>query len=150
MIRDPLYRDILDGLDGRLDPELFEQCSIDLLRREAFPALVPIRGGSDAGMDGAVADGEGPAYPLVCTTGKDVIGNLTRSLDSYLADDGSRRLVVVATSQALTQKVRCTSCALSDSRARKRSSGGVVTWKRDNGVLESYHVRVLAGHPGDE
>jgi hypothetical protein len=91
LIRGPLYRDILSGLDGRLDPELFEQCSIDLLRREAFPTLVPIRGGSDAGMDGAIADGEGLPYPLVCTTGTDVIGNLTRSLDSYLADGGSRR-----------------------------------------------------------
>jgi hypothetical protein len=36
LIRDPLYQDVLSGLDGRLDPELFEQCSVDLLRREAM------------------------------------------------------------------------------------------------------------------
>jgi hypothetical protein len=57
-------------------------------------------------MDGAIADGQGPAFSLVCTTAKDVIGNLTRSLDSYLRDDGSRRQVVLATSQELTQRRR--------------------------------------------
>jgi hypothetical protein len=52
---------------------------------------VPVRGGTDAGMDGAIADDAGPAFPLVCTTAKDVIGNLTRSLNSYLRDGGNRR-----------------------------------------------------------
>jgi hypothetical protein len=62
--------------------------------------------GDDAGMDGAIADGEGESFPLVCTTGEDVIGNLTRSLASYLADGGKRRKVVVATSQHLSQRRR--------------------------------------------
>jgi hypothetical protein len=53
-------------------------------------------------MDGAIADGEGPPFPLVCTTEKDVIGNLTRSLKSYMRSGGHRRNVVVATSQRLT------------------------------------------------
>lgn len=57
-------------------------------------------------MDGAIADGQGPAFPLVCTTAQDVIGNLTRSLDSYLRDNGSRRKVMLATSRELTQKKR--------------------------------------------
>jgi hypothetical protein len=105
MIRDPFYREIEERLGGKLDPELFEQCAADLLRGD-FPTLVPIRGGSDAGMDGAIADGEGPAFPLVSTTGKNVIGNLTRSLDSYMSEGGSRRRVVLATSQALTPKRR--------------------------------------------
>jgi len=58
MIRDPFYRDIVDRLDARLDPDLFEQCATDLLRDE-WPSLVPVRGGTDAGMDGAIAEGEG-------------------------------------------------------------------------------------------
>jgi hypothetical protein len=105
LIRDPFYNDIVDCLDRRLDPELFERCATDLLRDE-WPTLVPIRGGTDAGMDGAIADGQGPAFSLVSTTAKDVIGNLTRSLDSYLRDGGSRRQVVLVTSQELTQRRR--------------------------------------------
>jgi len=77
MIRDPFYQDIIQGLKGRLAPELFEQCAADLLRN-TYPGLVPISGGSDAGMDGAISDAEGVAFPLVATTQEDVIGNLTR------------------------------------------------------------------------
>lgn len=105
LIRDPFYNDIVDRIDRRLDPELFERCATDLLRDE-WPTLVPVRGGTDAGMDGAIAEGEGPAFPLVCTTAKDVIGNLTRSLDSYLRDGGSRRQVVLVISRELTQRRR--------------------------------------------
>ena len=105
MIRDPFYRRIIEGLGGRLDPELFEQCASDVLRHW-HPTLIPIRGGGDAGMDGAVADGQGPAFPLICTTGKDVIGNLTRSLDSYVGSGGKRRNVIMATSRQLTPKRR--------------------------------------------
>ena len=106
MIRDPFYRQIIDGLDGRLDPEDFERCACDLLRRSAWPTLVPIRGGTDAGMDGGIADGEGTPFPLVCTTRKDVLGNLTGSLKSYEKGGGARLKVVLATSQALTPKRR--------------------------------------------
>src|SRR4051795_5417272 len=60
VIRDPFYREIVERLGGRIDPELFERCAGDLLRDE-WPTLVPVRGGTDAGMDSAVADGEGPA-----------------------------------------------------------------------------------------
>ncbi|HEX8395673.1 MAG TPA: hypothetical protein VF665_25195, partial [Longimicrobium sp.] len=67
MIRDPFYREIvarLNDSDNRLDPELFERCAADLLRG-LYPGLVPVRGGTDAGMDGAVADGGGLPFPLV-------------------------------------------------------------------------------------
>ena len=87
MKRDAFYREIWDGLGRDLDPDLFERCVGDLLRLD-FPTLVPVRGGGDSGMDGAIADGEGPAFPLVCTTSDDVIGNLTKSLMSYLKDGG--------------------------------------------------------------
>ena len=56
MVGDPFYEAIVDRLSGALDPNLFEACAVDLLRKE-FPTLVPIRGGDDAGMDGAIADG---------------------------------------------------------------------------------------------
>src|SRR5215218_6122719 len=101
MTRDPFYQKIVERLNGHLDPDLFERCATDLLR-SAYPGLIPVRGGGDMGMDGAVADGGGRAYPLVCTVGEDVIGNLRKSLQSYLAGQGTRRHVVSATSQPLT------------------------------------------------
>lgn len=105
MIRDPFYRDIIKGLQGKVDSELFERCAAVLLRRE-FPTLVPIRGGADTGRDGAIADGEGPAYPLISTTQKSVISNLTKNLKSYLRSGGPRRRAVVATTRPLTQRQR--------------------------------------------
>jgi hypothetical protein len=51
MQRDPFYRQIIEKLQGTLDPDLFEDCAADLLRA-VYPTLVPIRGGTDAGMDG--------------------------------------------------------------------------------------------------
>jgi hypothetical protein len=93
---------IRDRLKGRvLNPQDFEDCMNQLLRK-IFPGLFPVRGGTDAGMDGAIADGEGEAFPLVVTTAKDVERNLTKNLDSYLRGGEPRRKVVLATSQALT------------------------------------------------
>lgn len=105
MIRDPFYRDIEEGLGGTLSPELFERCAASLLR-EIYPGLVPVRGGGDAGMDGAVADGVGPPFPLVTTTGSNVLANLRRSLTSYRTSGGKRTTVIFATSQALTPRRR--------------------------------------------
>jgi hypothetical protein len=106
MIRDPFYQEIVKRLNGELDPELFEQCTTDVLRR-IYPGLVPIRGGSDTGMDGAIGDAEDVAYPLISTTQDDVIGNLTKNLNSYLKRGEPRRnKVVLATSKSLTARKR--------------------------------------------
>lgn len=104
MKKDPFYRKIVAGLEGTLDPDTFEHCAADLIRSEW--KVVPVRGGQDAGMDGAVADGLGDPYPLVCTTGADVIGNLTKNLESYLADGNQRRNALLVTSQPLTARKR--------------------------------------------
>ncbi|MEC4686339.1 MAG: hypothetical protein VST71_11475 [Nitrospirota bacterium] len=101
MKRDRFYQQIIERFKGPIDPDLFEECVADILRAD-FPAIVPVRGGSDAGMDGAVADGKGRPFPLVCTTNKDVIGNLTKNLNSYLSNSGTRREVILATNQELT------------------------------------------------
>ena len=97
---DPYRQKILEGLDGALNREVFEECVVGLLSPDL--PVVPVRGGSDAGMDGAIADGRGEPFPLVVTTAKDVIGNLTRSLDSYRDHGFKRRRVALATSRALT------------------------------------------------
>src|SRR5690554_5434085 len=101
MLRDPFYGDIIRGLTQKLDHELFERAAASLLR-DTFTGLVPIRGGTDHGMDGAIADGKGTPFPLVSTTDDDAIGNLRKSLSSYLANEGTRRRVVFATPRHLT------------------------------------------------
>ncbi len=105
MVGDPLYRSIEKGLDERLDPELFERCAVELLR-EVYPGIVPIPGGDDGGMDGAISSGTGAPLPLVVTTSSKVLRNLTRSLDRYQRVGGSARQAVLATSQALTPPKR--------------------------------------------
>ncbi len=103
MNRDSFYCQIIERLNEKLDPELFEQCSTDLLR-VIYPGLTPMRGGSDSGMDGAIADGLGEPFPLVATTHKNVIGNLTHNLNTYIREGHSRRLAVLATSHPLTPR----------------------------------------------
>lgn len=103
MNRDPFYIQIVEGLTRQLDPELFEQCAADLLR-SIYPGLTPVRGGSDSGMDGAIGDNRGEPFPLVTTTGDDVIGNLTRNLETYKQNGGTRRVAVLATSCDLTPR----------------------------------------------
>lgn len=108
MIRDPFYRDIvarLNDRDSRIDPETFERCAADLLR-SIYPGLVPVRGGSDAGMDGAIADGRKSPLPLICTTSDQLTRNLRGSLRSYLSNGGRRRRAVFATSRPLTPNRR--------------------------------------------
>jgi hypothetical protein len=105
MKRDPFYQKIWIRLGMALDPEVFERCVCDLLRTE-YPSLVPIRGGGDSGMDGAVADNAGPAFPLICTTSAETLRNLTKNLKSYLSGGGTRRTAIFATSQDLTPKKR--------------------------------------------
>src|SRR5437588_6591859 len=102
VIRDPFYKQIFEGLARELEGNLFEACASALLRKD-FPTLVPVRGGTDSGMDGVTAS---PGPFLICTTSPDVIGNLTKSLKSNLQSDGSRRSALLATSQTLTKKRR--------------------------------------------
>src|SRR5687768_15516109 len=59
MGRDPLYRDILERLEGDLDEGAFQRCAQDLLR-DTYPALVPMAAVDDAGMDGAIGTADGP------------------------------------------------------------------------------------------
>lgn len=104
--RDPLYRDIIEGLSQHLDPALFERIAVDLLR-PAYPGLASIAGGADRGMDGAIwAPGGGPAIPLVCTTSKKATRNLAKNLESYLRNGGASREVVLVTSRSLTTQKR--------------------------------------------
>lgn len=129
MVGDPLYRAIEERLGGRLDPEIFERCVVDLLW-EVHPALAPIRGGEDGGMDGVIADSRaGVALPLVVTTARDVPGNLGKSLESYRRNGGTASEVVLATSRPLTARKR------RNLRGRARESGFVLRQIHDHADL---------------
>jgi hypothetical protein len=103
VIRDPLYRKILERLGGDLDPKVFERCAADLLR-SAWPTLVPVPGGSDSGVDGTAGLPNGPI--LISTTQAAVIANLRRSLKSYVKSGGKVRDALLATSRELNARRR--------------------------------------------
>ena len=103
---DPHHRAILHGLNGRLDPEVFEQCAAELLHAE-WPGLVPVRGGQDDGFDGAVADGDSQEpFPLVVTTGTELVRNLRTSLDSAQRKGWNSQRALFATSQRILPAIR--------------------------------------------
>lgn len=98
---DHLHQQILKGLEGELNTNIFEACAVDLIRKD-FPGLNPVVGGLDSGMDGAVADLEGEPFPLVCTTNESVITNFSGSLQSYIDKGGPRRKVMIVTNRTLS------------------------------------------------
>ncbi len=104
MKHDPFHGQIIDKLNGDLDPDVFELCVPDLLRRHDGLFAVPIKGGGDSGMDGAVADGDGEPIPIVSTISNDVSGNMKRNLKKYKCDGGLARACIVATSRSLTPR----------------------------------------------
>lgn len=100
-MKDELYKKIVEGLSGSLNGNEFEECAVDLLQL-TYPNLVPVKGGNDDGRDGYLFDSAVGSGPLVCTTSKDVSGNLRKNLKKYVETGHKGHSVVVATSRALT------------------------------------------------
>ena len=106
VILDPHHRAILDELKGKLDPTLFEACAAELLQSN-WPRIVAVRGGRDDGFDGSVADGSPyEPFPLIVTTGQDLVGNLRRSLDSAQRSGWKPQRALLATSRRITPATR--------------------------------------------
>ncbi len=105
MTRDPHHRAILEGLQTRLDPEVFEACAVELVRQDGWPA-VPVRGGKDEGFDGAVADGDADPFPIVATTGEQLVRNLTLSLRRVRQGRWDTRKAIFVTSRRITPNMR--------------------------------------------
>jgi hypothetical protein len=101
MFRDPLYRPIRRKLRELKDGNAFELCANDLLR-PFHPGIAPREGGDDAGLDGLIANEDNSSDQLICTTGEDVLGNLSRSIEANLKSGGKSRYCILATSQKLT------------------------------------------------
>ena len=105
-VLDPHHRAILDGLNGRLDPEVFEKCAVDLLQA-VWPGIVPVRGGRDDGFDGAVPDTDHQEpFPLIVTTGTNLPANLRTSLDSAKRAGWKPQRALFATSRRITPAIR--------------------------------------------
>ena len=103
--RDPHYRAILGALEGKLNPGLFEECAVELVRQEGW-SIAPVKGGKDDGFDGAVAGGRDGPFPLVATTGSDPLRNLRRSLHRAQARGWQVERAILATSRHLTGQMR--------------------------------------------
>src|SRR5579883_3349825 len=101
MFRDPLYLQIRRGLRELKGGDTFEMCANDLLR-QIYPSLAPREGGDDAGLDGSVAMEDKRTIQLICTTGKDVLENLSRSIQSNLDKGEKSHACILATSQRLS------------------------------------------------
>jgi len=101
MFRDPLYRQIRRRLRELKDGNTFEQCANDLLSK-IYPSLAPREGGDDAGLDGLIATEGKSSIQLICTTGEDVLGNLSGSIESNLKKGGKSYASIFATSQSLS------------------------------------------------
>ena len=72
-----------------------------------WPRLVLVGGGTDGGFDGAVADGSGQEpFPLVVTTGKDLMGNLRRNLSRARRNRATLDRALFATSRRVTPGMR--------------------------------------------
>ena len=105
VVLDPHHQAILDGLNGKLDPDTFEACAVDLLRAD-WPSIVPVRGGSDDGFDGAVAHGDGEPFPLITTTGQKPVDNLRRNIDRAYRKGWRPTRALFATPRRITNRTR--------------------------------------------
>lgn len=106
LILDSHHRAILEGLNEKLDPEIFEACATDLLK-VMWPRLVPVRGGGDDGFDGAVADrtSEEP-FPLIITTSQNLTQNFNKNLNRACKQEWKFRRLLFATSRRITPATR--------------------------------------------
>ena len=101
MFRDPLYRQIRRRLRELSDGNAFEVCAIGFLQK-IYPSLAPREGGDDAGLDGLIPTEDKSSIQLICTIARDVIGNLTRSIESNVISGGKSHACILATSRRLT------------------------------------------------
>lgn len=107
LILDSHHRAILQRLNERLDPEIFEACATDLLQKNMLPGLVPVRGGSDDGFDGAIVnDASGEPFPLIVTTSQELVQNFSKNLDRARDKNWNPRRALFATSRHITPATR--------------------------------------------
>ena len=101
-----MYEAIASAIEKPLKWDVFERCAVELLREAYYPNLRPVEGGNDAGKDGVGELGNGERFFLVSTVGKDARGNLVGNIQSHLKAGGDQRVIVFATTRAVSGQRR--------------------------------------------
>ena len=104
-VLDSHHRLILEGLEGHLDPEVFEACAVELVRNDGWP-VVHARGGKDDGFDGSVADGIGEPFPLIVTTSRNPVQNLKHNLERVKLTGWKANRAIFVTSRPIAGGMR--------------------------------------------
>ena len=104
-VLDSHHRLILEGLEGHLDPKVFEACAVELVRKDGWP-IVHVRGGKDDGFDGSVADGIGEPFPLIVTTSRNPVQNLKQSLERVKDTGWKANRAIFVTSRPIAGGMR--------------------------------------------
>ena len=104
-VLDSHHRLILEGLEGHLDPEVFEACAVELVRKDGWP-VVHARGGKDDGFDGSVADGIGEPFPLIVTTSRNPVQNLKQNLERVKDTGWKANRAIFVTSRPIAGGMR--------------------------------------------
>ena len=102
---DSHHEAIVERLNGYLDPKVFEECAVDLLRG-VFPGIVLVGGVHDRGFDGAILKVGSEPTPLVVTTSKDLKSNFSRNLSQIVKRESPPTSVVFATSRRMRNSTR--------------------------------------------
>ncbi len=127
-----MYEAIASAIEKPLKGDVFERCAVELLREAYYSNLRPVEGGNDAGLDGVGDLLDGERFFLVSTVGKDARGNLGRNIRSYLKAGGDRRVVVFATTRAVSGQRRSalTSQLREEFGVRLHDVHGRAAWRR--------------------
>ena len=103
---DDYHRTILQSLEGRLDPVLFEQCAVDLIGQDR-PGIVLVGGANDGGFDGAVSEEHlNQPYPIIVTTARDNLRNLRKNLKTICEHKPPNHHAIFATSRKINGSKR--------------------------------------------
>ncbi len=104
-VLDSHHRLILKGLEGHLDPEVFEACAVELVRKDGWSAI-HVPGGKDDGFDGSVADGFGEPFPLIVTTSRNPVQNLKQNLERVKLTGWKANRAIFVTSRPIPGGMR--------------------------------------------
>ena len=104
-VLDSHHRLILKGLEGHLDPEVFEACAVELVRKDGWSAI-HVPGGKDDGFDGSVADGFGEPFPLIVTTSRNPVQNLKQNLEMVKLTGWKANRAIFVTSRPIPGGMR--------------------------------------------
>ena len=104
-VLDSHHRLILEGLEGHLDPEVFEACAIELVQKDGWP-VIHVPGGKDDGFDGSVADGFGEPFPLIVTTSRNQVKNLKQNLERVKDTGWKANRAIFVTSRPISGGMR--------------------------------------------